>query len=164
MSNVVKIFNKSKNSLPEYASKLAAGLDLKADLFDKKISDFIGEGFTYEDNKITLSPQGRVLISTGLYFAIPDGYEIQVRPRSGLALKYGISVLNSPGTIDADFRGLCGVILINTGIKNFDINDGDRIAQAVLNKVEQIEWYQVDDVQKLGDTERGTGGFGHTGK
>ena len=140
----VKIINKSNNPFPEYATSQSAGLDLRA---------FIKE-------PITIEPFNRELISTGLYIELPEGYEAQVRPRSGLAIKYGITVLNSPGTIDADYRGEIGVILINHSNIPFTVYSGDRIAQLVFNKVEQAEFVEVEELDK---TERGEGGFGHTG-
>ena len=140
----VKIINKSNNPIPEYATSQSAGMDLRA---------FIKE-------PITIEPFNRELISTGLYIELPEGYEAQVRPRSGLAIKYGITVLNSPGTIDSDYRGEIGVIFINHSNTPFTIYSGDRIAQLVFNKVEQAELVEVDDIDK---TERGEGGFGHTG-
>ena len=144
MSKVtVEIVNKSNHRLPEYATPLSSGLDLKANI----------------DEPMMLGHEERTIIPTGLYVAIPEGYEIQIRPRSGLAAKRGITVLNAPGTIDADFRGEIGVILYNTG-DPFLIEPGERIAQAVLAKVEQIEWSEVTTLSK---TERGEGGFGSTG-
>lgn len=140
----VKVINKSKHKLPEYATRFSAGLDLKANI----------------DESIILSPMQRALVPTGLYIALPEGYEAQVRPRSGLALKKGITVLNSPGTIDADYRGEICVILINLSDSPFEISDGERIAQMVIARHEQIQW---DEVDILDDTERGDGGFGHTG-
>ena len=141
----VKVVNKSNHRLPEYQTAGAAGMDLKADISEP----------------IVLKPGEVQVIPTGLYMAIPEGYEIQVRSRSGLAAKYGIFCLNSPGTLDADWRGNTGVILANFGKNNFVVNPGDRIAQAVLNKIEKIEW---NEVAELDETERGEGGFGHTGK
>ncbi len=141
----VKIINKSHHPLPQYATTQSAGMDLRANL----------------DETITLQPGERRLIPTGLFMALPAGYEAQVRPRSGLALKKGITVLNSPGTIDADYRGEIGVILINLSAEPFDVNDGERIAQMVISRYEQVEWSAVDE---LDETERGEGGFGHTGK
>ena len=141
----IKVINHSHHSLPQYATPLSAGFDLKAFL---------------PDGTITLQPMQRVLVPTGLYIELPCGYECQVRPRSGLALKHGITVLNSPGTIDADYRGEIRVLLINLGPEAFVISDGERIAQAVIAKHEQAEWIEV---LELSDTERGTGGFGHTG-
>jgi len=141
----VAIINKSNNALPSYETAASAGLDIRA---------FIEE-------KLTLSPGERKLIKTGLFLEIPEGYEAQVRPRSGLALKNGITVLNSPGTIDADYRGEIGVILINHSSENFQINSGDRIAQLIFAKVEQAVWFETES---LNETERGLGGFGSTGK
>jgi len=141
----VAIINKSNNALPSYETAASAGLDIRA---------FIEE-------KLTLSPGERKLIKTGLFLEIPEGYEAQVRPRSGLALKNGITVLNSPGTIDADYRGEIGVILINHSSENFEINSGDRIAQLIFAKVEQAVWFETES---LNETERGLGGFGSTGK
>ncbi|HSH65411.1 MAG TPA: dUTP diphosphatase [Bacteroidia bacterium] len=140
----IKIINKSKHALPEYATNASAGLDLRASL----------------DQPIILMPLQRHLVSTGLFIELPVGYEAQIRPRSGLALKNGITVLNSPGTIDADYRGEIKVILINLSSEAFTINDGERIAQMVISKHEQAEWLVVDE---LLDTQRGQGGFGHTG-
>lgn len=140
----VKVINKSNFPLPEYKTKGAAGVDLKANI----------------EEEIVLKPLERKLIPTGLYVEIPEGYEGQVRPRSGLAIKHGVTVLNAPGTIDSDYRGEICVILINLGNEDFVINPGDRIAQFVLNKYECIDFELMD---KLSDTERGEGGFGHTG-
>ena len=140
----IKIVNKSKHPLPEYATAGAAGVDLRANI----------------DAPITLAPGERKLIPTGIYIALPVGYEAQVRPRSGLALKHGISVCNTPGTVDSDWRGPVGVILINLGQEDFVVNDGDRIAQMVIAKHERAEW---DVVEELDETERGEGGYGHTG-
>ena len=160
----VQVINKSGNELPKYETPQSAGMDLRADLWS------INEKFLYdarvvrrEDgtiDHIVIETGGRALIPTELYTAIPKGYEVQVRPRSGLALKYGVTVLNTPGTIDADYRNSWGVILMNQGTKPFEVRQGDRIAQAVLNKVEQIEWEEVDE---LDTTDRGLGGFGSTG-
>ena len=141
----VKVVNKSNHRLPEYQTAGAAGMDLKADISEP----------------IVLKPGEVQVIPTGLYMAIPEGYEIQVRSRSGVAAKNSIFCLNSPGTLDADWRGNTGVILANFGENNFVVNPGDRIAQAVLNKIEKIEW---NEVAELDETERGEGGFGHTGK
>ena len=140
----VKIINKSNQKLPEYVTSLSAGMDLRANI----------------EESIILAPLERKLIYTGLHIALPIGYEAQVRPRSGLALKYGITVLNTPGTIDADFRGDIGVILINLSNEPFEIKPGERIAQLVIAKYEQISWEQVEVLDK---TERGDGGYGHTG-
>lgn len=140
----VQIINKSKHPLPAYATPLSAGLDLRANI----------------ESAVTLQPMERKLVPTGLYIALPEGYEAQVRPRSGLALKKGITVLNSPGTIDADYRGEICVILINLSAEPFIIEDGERIAQMVVARHEQAQWEQVEI---LNETERGAGGFGHTG-
>lgn len=142
----VKIVNKSDNNLPAYETASSAGMDLRA---------YLPEG------PITLKPMQRMLIPTGLYMEIPEGYEGQVRPRSGLAIKSGITVLNTPGTIDADYRGEVKIILINLSDSDFVINSGDRVAQIVFAKCEQME---VVNVETLSNTERGAGGFGHTGK
>ena len=142
----VKIVNKSDNNLPAYETASSAGMDLRA---------YLPEG------PITLKPMQRMLIPTGLFMEIPEGYEGQVRPRSGLAIKSGITVLNTPGTIDADYRGEVKIILINLSDSDFVINSGDRVAQIVFAKCEQME---VVNVETLSNTERGTGGFGHTGK
>ena len=140
----VKIINKSNNPIPEYATSLSAGIDLRASL----------------EESVSVDAFNSRLIPTGLYIELPEGYEAQVRPRSGLALKYQITVLNSPGTIDADYRGEIGVILMNHSDTPFIIEPGDRIAQLVFNKVEQAEFIKVEELSK---TERGKGGFGHTG-
>ena len=140
----IRVIKRSHHALPAYATVLSAGMDLRANLTEP----------------IVLKPLARCLVPTGLYIALPEGYEAQVRPRSGLALKKGITVLNSPGTIDADYRGEIGVILINLSAEEFVIEDGERIAQMVIAQYEQAEWEQVDT---LDDTERGAGGFGHTG-
>ena len=140
----VQIINRGHHPLPQYATEQSAGLDLRANL----------------DSPVGLKPLERKLIPTGLYMALPKGYEAQVRPRSGLAIKKGITVLNSPGTIDADYRGEICVILINLSDQPFLINDGARIAQMVIARHEQAEWEQVD---VLDETERGAGGFGHSG-
>ncbi len=140
----IKIINKSKHSLPAYATIAAAGMDLHANL----------------DEPIVLKPLERTLVATGLFLEIPVGFEAQIRPRSGLAFKNGLTVLNSPGTIDADYRGEVKVILVNLSNQEFIINDGERVAQMVIAKHEQAEWIEVED---LIDTHRGAGGFGHTG-
>ena len=140
----IKVINASKNALPEYATKMSAGFDLRASLKEP----------------VTLKAGDRMLIGTGLFIALPPGYEAQVRPRSGLALKKGITVLNAPGTVDADYRGEVGVILYNASKEDFTIEPGERIAQMVIAKYEQIEWQLTDS---LDETERGAGGFGHTG-
>ena len=141
----VQVINKSKHPLPQYATCMSAGMDLRANL----------------ESPIVLKPLQRCLVPTGIYMALPEGYEAQVRPRSGLAIKKGISVLNSPGTIDADYRGEVCVILVNLSTEDFVIEDGERIAQMVIARHEQAEWHEVD---VLDETERGAGGFGHTGK
>ena len=141
----VQIINKSGHSLPTYATSASAGMDLRANL----------------SCPVTLKPLERCLIPTGLYMALPLGFEAQIRPRSGLALKKGITVLNSPGTIDADYRGEIQVILINLSNQPFVIEDGERIAQMVISRHETITWQEVDT---LSGTQRGEGGFGHTGE
>ena len=140
----INIINKSKHKLPHYETKSSAGMDLKANL----------------DQEITLKPLERIIVKTGLFMALPQGYEAQVRPRSGLAIKNGITVLNAPGTIDADYRGEIGVILINLSNDDFVIKDGDRIAQMVIAKYKQAKWIEVEE---LDQTKRGKGGFGSTG-
>lgn len=141
----IKVINKSKHPLPQYATPLSAGIDLRANI----------------DTPITLQPLQRCLVPTGLYIALPEGYEAQVRPRSGLAIKKGITVLNSPGTIDADYRGEICIILVNLSSEPFVIEDGERVAQMVIARHEQAEWEETDT---LDETERGAGGFGHSGK
>lgn len=141
----IKIVNKSKHSLPEYSTDNSAGMDLMANI----------------DRSIKLRPLERALIPTGLFIELPAGYEAQIRPRSGLAIKYGISVLNTPGTIDADYRGEICVILINLSNNIYTISDGERISQMIISRHEKVEW---DLVEVLEETERGPGGFGHTGK
>lgn len=141
----IKIVNKSKHLLPEYKTKLSAGMDIRANI----------------DDIVTLKPLERKLVPTGLYIELPEGYEAQMRPRSGLALNEGLGLLNSPGTIDADYRGEIGIIVVNLSNTVVTIKDGDRICQMVINKVEQAELIEVDT---LDETERGAGGFGHTGK
>ena len=140
----VQIINKSKHQLPSYETILSAGMDLRANI----------------EAPIELQPLQRTLVPTGLFMALPAGYEAQVRPRSGLAIKKGITVLNSPGTIDADYRGEVCVILVNLSSEPFIITDGERIAQMVIARHEQVEW---SEVEVLDETERGAGGFGHTG-
>ena len=140
----VRIINKSKHPLPAYATELSAGMDIRANLSEP----------------IALEPLQRCLVPTGLYIALPAGFEAQIRPRSGLAIKKGISVLNSPGTIDADDRGEICIILVNLSSETFMIEDGERIAQMVIARHEQAVWQAVD---VLDETERGAGGFGHTG-
>lgn len=141
----VKIVNKSKNSLPRYGTAQSAGMDLCADLSEP----------------VLLRPLERKIIPTGLYIQLSDGYEAQVRPRSGLAINKGITVLNSPGTIDADYRGEIKIILINLSQEDFIVNNGERIAQMVISAYKQVEWEEVEALDK---SERGEGGFGHTGK
>lgn len=141
----IKVLNKSQHPLPEYTTSASAGLDLRANL----------------DKSVTLEPAEWKLIPTGLHLELPVGFEAQVRPRSGLAYKHGITVLNSPGTIDADYRGDVGVILINHSKNAFEIKNGERIAQLVIAKHEQAEWELVEELK---NTERGSGGFGSTGK
>lgn len=145
MNMKVKVINRSHHPLPEYATTASAGLDLRANL----------------DSPVTLQPLERKLIPTGLYIALPEGCEAQIRPRSGLALKHGISLLNTPGTIDADYRGEIGVILVNISNEPFEVRDGERIAQMVIARHEQVEW---EPAESLDATERGAGGFGHTGR
>ena len=141
----IRIVNKSKYPSPAYATELSAGVDLKANL----------------EESVTIGPLERTLVPTGLYIALPSGYEAQVRPRSGLAAKFGITVLNTPGTIDADYRGEIKVILVNLSNQPFEIVPGERIAQMVIARHEQAEWEEVDE---LDSTARGAGGFGSTGK
>lgn len=140
----IKVINKGRQPLPEYATPLSAGLDLRANI----------------EESVVLRPMERQLIGTGLYIALPPGYEAQVRPRSGLALKHGITVLNTPGTIDADYRGEVKVLLINLSAEPFTINEGERIAQMVIARHEHAE---LTLVEELDETERGAGGYGHTG-
>ena len=139
----VQIIYKSKHALPQYATSSSAGMDLRANL----------------NEPIVLKPLQRCLAPTGLYIALPEGFEAQIRPRSGLALKKGITLLNTPGTIDADYRGEIGVIVVNLSTEDFVIEDGERIAQMVIARYEQAEWQEVEVLE---DTERGAGGFGHT--
>jgi dUTP pyrophosphatase len=141
----VKIINKSKHNLPAYETIQSAGMDLRANI----------------DEPVTIQPKQRVLIPTGLFIALPEGYEAQIRPRSGLAAKHGITVLNSPGTIDADYRGEIKVLLINHSEAPFEIKDSERIAQMVIAAYTRVEWEETDE---LDETTRGAGGFGHTGK
>ena len=141
----VKIINKSHHPLPEYATPYSAGVDLRANITEP----------------VTLKPLERTLIPTGLYLELPQGYEAQIRPRSGLAFKHGLTVFNSPGTIDADYRGEICVILVNLSNDEFVINDGERICQMVIASHEQVLW---EEVETINETERGAGGFGHTGK
>jgi dUTP pyrophosphatase len=140
----IRIINKSSNNLPAYETESSAGMDLRADLAEP----------------IVLKPMERLLIPTGLFIELPIGFEAQIRPRSGLALKQGITILNSPGTIDADYRGELKVLLINFSGLDFSVNHGDRIAQMIIAKHEQVNW---DEVELLSETVRGAGGYGHTG-
>lgn len=140
----VRVINRSSNPLPQYASLLAAGLDVRAN----------------NSEPIVLEPLGRAMVPTGLFLEIPAGYEVQVRPRSGLAAKKGVTVLNAPGTIDADYRGEVCVILVNLSSEPFTIEKGERVAQLVLARVEQLEW---EEAESLAESERGAGGFGSTG-
>ena len=145
MDNVtVKIINNSHHPLPQYATLDSAGMDIRANLLQP----------------IVLAPLERVLVPTGIHIELPSGYECQLRPRSGLALKHGITLVNTPGTIDADYRGEIGVILINLSNKSFTINDGERICQMVVTEYSHVKWKETDDISK---TTRGEGGFGHTG-
>ncbi len=141
----VKIINHSHHSLPAYATEQSAGMDLRASI----------------DSPVIIKPLGRSLVPTGIFISLPVGFEAQIRPRSGLALKKGITLLNTPGTIDADYRGEIGVIMVNLSSEDFEIQDGDRIAQMVISKHEYVLWNQVEI---LDETIRGVGGFGHTGK
>jgi len=141
----IRIVNRSQHPLPSYETALSAGMDLRADTREP----------------VTLKPMERKLVGTGLYIEIPEGYEAQIRPRSGLAIKHGITVLNSPGTIDADYRGEICVILINLSDSDFTVNDGDRIAQMIISHHEKAEMIETEEINM---TERGTGGFGHSGR
>ena len=141
----IRIINKSKNSLPAYETAHAAGMDLRADI----------------EATMVLQPMERKLVPTGLFMELPLGFEAQIRPRSGLAFKHGISIVNSPGTIDADYRGEIKVLLVNLSTEPFEINNGDHIAQMVVAKHETVSWSEVDE---LTETSRGQGGYGHTGK
>jgi dUTP pyrophosphatase len=141
---IIRIINKSKNSLPAYETAHSAGMDLRADL----------------ENTVLLNPLGRKLIPTGLHIELPEGFEAQIRPRSGLAFKHGISIVNSPGTIDADYRGEIKVLLINLSNEPFEVNSGDRIAQMIIARHEKVNW---EEVEILNETSRGAGGYGHTG-
>ncbi len=141
----VKIVNKSKHALPEYSTPLSAGMDIRANL----------------STPVVLKPMQRALINTGIFIELPEGYEAQIRPRSGLAIKNGITSLNTPGTIDADFRGEISIILINLSEDDFTINDGERICQMVIAKHDSVRWQEVNILE---ESDRGGGGFGHTGK
>ena len=140
----IRIINKSSNALPAYETRASAGMDLRA----------------YLPGQVVLKPMERTLIPTGLYIELPEGFEAQIRPRSGLALKHGITLLNSPGTIDADYRGEIKILLINFSDSDFEINNGDRIAQMIIARHEQVNW---NEVEVLTETVRGAGGYGHTG-
>ena len=141
----IRIVNKSNNTLPAYETLHAAGMDLRA----------------YIESPVSLKPLERKLVPTGLYIELPEGFEAQIRPRSGLAYKHGISIVNAPGTIDADYRGEIGVLLVNLSDQVFEINPGDRIAQMVVARHEKVDWQEVE---LLTETSRGAGGYGHTGK
>lgn len=163
MSTIINInvVNKSSNKLPEYAHNGDAGFDFRADIFGITNDDFLYNATKdIYKNIVIINPGGRALIPTGLYMAIPEGYELQVRPRSGLALKKGITVLNTPGTIDAPYRGNIGVILMNNGSEPFVVCQGDRIAQGVLNKIEKANFNLVES---LDNTDRGDSGYGKSG-
>jgi dUTP pyrophosphatase len=140
----VKIINNSRHALPQYATRLSAGMDLYANL----------------DKSVVLKPMERAMIPTGVYIELPEGFEAQIRPRSGLAVKAGLTVLNTPGTIDADYRGEIKIILVNLSGDNCEIKDGERIAQMIVARYERVEWTEV---KSLNDSDRGAGGFGHTG-
>jgi dUTP pyrophosphatase len=141
----VKIINKSKHPLPQYTTERSAGMDLRANI----------------ESSITIKPLERILVPTGLFLELPVGYEAQIRPRSGLAIKRGITILNSPGTIDADYRGEVCIIMINLSNEDFVVEDGERICQMIICRHETVSWSEVEE---LDETKRGTGGFGHTGK
>ena len=141
----IRIVNKSRHQLPGYTTSGSAGMDLRANI----------------DEDIVMEPSGRALVRTGLYLEIPEGYEAQIRPRSGLAIKHGITVLNSPGTIDAEYRGEVCIILVNQSDEKFVIRDGERICQMIIARHEKAEWIEAESLE---ETERGAGGFGHTGK
>ena len=141
----IRIVNKSNNTLPAYETLHAAGMDLRANI----------------ESPVSLKPLERKLVPTGLYIELPEGFEAQIRPRSGLAYKHGISIVNAPGTIDADYRGEIGVLLVNLSDQVFEINPGDRIAQMVVARHEKVDWQEVE---LLTETSRGAGGYGHTGK
>ena len=162
MSTIINIpvINKSSNKLPEYAHEGDAGFDFRANVEEIKNGDYLFNATKPSATTIIINPKGRALIPTGLYMEIPKGYELQVRPRSGLALKYGITVLNTPGTIDAVYRGNIGVILKNDGTEPFMVEQGDRIAQGVLNKVEKANFIKADS---LNETDRSDSGYGKSG-
>lgn len=156
----IPVINKSSNELPKYAHKGDAGFDLRANVEEIENDNYLFNAIRFNATTIILNPGGRVLIPTGLYTAIPEGYELQIRPRSGLALKYGITVVNTPGTIDAVYRGNIGVILMNNGTEPFIIEQGDRIAQGVLNKVEEAN---LIEAESLDETDRSDSGYGKSG-
>ncbi len=156
----IPVINKSNNKLPEYAHEGDAGFDFRANIEEIKNDEYLFDATKSNATTIIINPGGRALIPTGLYMAIPKGYELQVRPRSGLALKYGITVLNTPGTIDAVYRGNIGVILKNDGVEPFMVEQGDRIAQGVLNKVEKANLIETDS---LDETDRADSGYGKSG-
>ena len=156
----IPVINKSSNELPKYAHKGDAGFDLRANVEEIENNNYLFNAIRFNATTIILNPGGRVLIPTGLYMAIPEGYELQIRPRSGLALKYGITVVNTPGTIDAVYRGNIGVILKNDGTEPFIIEQGDRIAQGVLNKIEEAN---LIEAESLDETDRSDSGYGKSG-
>lgn len=156
----IPVINKSNNKLPEYAHEGDAGFDFRANVEEIKNDEYLFDATKSNATTIIINPGGRALIPTGLYMEIPKGYELQIRPRSGLALKYGITVLNTPGTIDAIYRGNIGVILKNDGTKPFMVEQGDRIAQGVLNKVEKANFIKADS---LNETDRSDSGYGKSG-
>lgn len=170
MEQVVKVINVSNHKLPKYESKSAAGLDVRVDLSrvtpDKPIKGFgdaevIWAGEGHNIPMIRLAPRSRALLPTGLFTAIPEGYQVSLRPRSGMAIKKGLSLVNTPGTVDSDYRGEWMIPVINLGLEDIYIEDGERICQAILEKVNHIKW---EEVESLDETERGDGGFGHSGK
>jgi dUTP pyrophosphatase len=148
---IIKIFNTSGNPLPAYETDHASGMDLRASLSDS------------EGGMIVLKSFGRVLVGTGLFLEIPSGYEGQIRPRSGLAFRSGITVLNSPGTVDSDYRGELKILLINLSDQPFTIHHGDRIAQLIIARYESTRWVEISEMEELSETKRGVGGYGHTG-
>lgn len=161
---IVNVVKETLNALPTYATKGSAGLDLRADLWQVKESNLHNAEVVRDEYSvikyIAIHPGGRALIPTGLHIQLPEGYEARIQPRSGLALKNGVSVLNTPGCVDCDYRGDIGVILINHGFSTFKVHQGDRIAQMIVSKVEQVIWNLVDSLE---ETERGDGGFNSTG-
>lgn len=159
VQKVIKVINKSTNDLPEYTTSGAAGMDVRAFVTDDK---FPGHLADWDDKAqcVRIFPGGRALIHTGLYFGLPEGYEMQVRPRSGLALKNGITIINTPGTLDADYTGELGVVLLNLSDEPFEVQTGDRIAQLIINKVER---FPFEEVESLDETDRNPEGFGTSG-